>query len=478
MRITNALVDGNGRSSLFTVSALDGSTPIINTGVSLTNANAAHVAIVDGSGNQITSFGGGTQYTDGNATVAHPIGTMPVYDNAGTISKVSVANGLPIQPATGASFAVTGTFWQATQPVSGTVTANAGTGTFNIQSNASVNVSQYGGNAVASAGQNGVFSIGGNQATNNNVSTNAYPVLIAGSDYGGTPKIQSMKVDSSGKQYVSTVDTVTTVTTVTTVSAVTAISNALPAGTNTLGSVKLTDGTNTAGVTTSSSLKADITTIAGNAVSTAASGVLLVGIADGAGNKITTNSSTYTAKFALDANILGVLGTAFTDAGKVNVQGDVASGSSDAGKPVKLGAYAVNAEPSAVTNGQRVNLIADLTGKLITSPHANKENFISGVGTATGTSGTSVISAQGAGVKIYVTSISIANTGSSTSLITIQSDPAGTPSTLWYLINPAGGGDNITFDPPLVVPANKAVGFTAGTGSTTQYVSISGYIGS
>ena len=35
------------------------------------------------------------------------------------------------------------------QPVSGTVTANAGSGTFNIQSNASVNLSQVGGNAVA-----------------------------------------------------------------------------------------------------------------------------------------------------------------------------------------------------------------------------------------------------------------------------------------------------------------------------------------
>lgn len=41
---------------------------------------------------------------------------------------------------------------------------------------------------------------------------------------------------------------VTTVTTVSTVTAVTAITNALPAGTNTLGSVKLTDGTNVATV--------------------------------------------------------------------------------------------------------------------------------------------------------------------------------------------------------------------------------------
>lgn len=38
-----------------------------------------------------------------------------------------------------------------TQPVSGTVTANAGTGTFNIQANASVNVAQVAGNTVSTA---------------------------------------------------------------------------------------------------------------------------------------------------------------------------------------------------------------------------------------------------------------------------------------------------------------------------------------
>jgi hypothetical protein len=43
--------------------------------------------------------------------------------------------------------------------------------------------------------------------------------------------------------------------------------------------------------------------------------------ADGAGNLLTTNSSTYTAKFALDANLLGTLGTAFSTAGKVDVKG-------------------------------------------------------------------------------------------------------------------------------------------------------------
>lgn len=43
--------------------------------------------------------------------------------------------------------------------------------------------------------------------------------------------------------------------------------------------------------------------------------------ADGAGNLLTTNSTTYTAKFGLDANLLGTLGTAFTTAGFVDIKG-------------------------------------------------------------------------------------------------------------------------------------------------------------
>ena len=41
----------------------------------LTNSNALNVAIVDGSGDQITSFGGGTQYTEDAAAAANPTGT-------------------------------------------------------------------------------------------------------------------------------------------------------------------------------------------------------------------------------------------------------------------------------------------------------------------------------------------------------------------------------------------------------------------
>ncbi len=56
-----------------------------------------------------------------------------------------------------------------------------------------------------------------------------------------------------------------------------------------------------------------------NAETTKVIGVIRA--SDGAGNLLTTNSSTYTAKFALDSNLLGTLGTPFTTAGFVDVKG-------------------------------------------------------------------------------------------------------------------------------------------------------------
>lgn len=100
----------------------------------------------------------------------------------------------------------------------------------------------------------------------------------------------------------------------------------------------------------------------------------------------------------------------------------------------------------------------------------------SGTGTTTGTSGVSVISAPGANIFLYITDVIIANTGSTTSLITLQLDPAGTPTTLGYTIAPAGGGSNLHFSTPLkVTTANKAFGFTAGSASTTIYCTAIGF---
>lgn len=59
----------------------------------LTNSNPLTVAIVDGDGSQITSFGGGTQYTEDAAAAANPVGTVPILIRKDTPAGVTTTDG-------------------------------------------------------------------------------------------------------------------------------------------------------------------------------------------------------------------------------------------------------------------------------------------------------------------------------------------------------------------------------------------------
>lgn len=76
---------------------INGSFSISGSPIPISNAPTAIVtAIVDSSGNQISSFGGGTQYTDGGTPPTHPIGPTLEFNNGGTWATVSAANPLPV----------------------------------------------------------------------------------------------------------------------------------------------------------------------------------------------------------------------------------------------------------------------------------------------------------------------------------------------------------------------------------------------
>lgn len=67
----------------------------------LTSSNPIATAIVDGNGDQITSFGGGVQYTEGD-TDSSITGTAVMWEDAGnTLAAVSVAKPLPTQLSDG-----------------------------------------------------------------------------------------------------------------------------------------------------------------------------------------------------------------------------------------------------------------------------------------------------------------------------------------------------------------------------------------
>jgi hypothetical protein len=166
----------------------------------------------------------------GNPLYVDVTNTVPVTLTSTTITGNVAVTGTfyqATQPVSGtvavsnfpASQAVTGTFWQATQPVSGTFwqTTQPVSGTVAFS------------NTTLAVTNTGTFAVQASIAASQTIAvTNA-----------GTFAVQAS---------IAAAQTLATVTTVGTVTAVTAITNALPAGTNTLGSVKITDGTNTGAV--------------------------------------------------------------------------------------------------------------------------------------------------------------------------------------------------------------------------------------
>jgi len=179
-------------------------------------------------------------------TLLKPANTLAAVTLVSTVTNLSQMAGAAISMNTGVrdtgtqrvtiatndSVPVTGTFFQATQPVSGTVTANIGTsGSLALDAsistlNTSVNTLLKPANTLAA-----VTTVGAVTAI-----TNALP---AGTNNIGDVDVLTLPAITIAAAQtlatVTTVSTVTAVTTVSTVSAVTAITNALPTGTNIIG---------------------------------------------------------------------------------------------------------------------------------------------------------------------------------------------------------------------------------------------------
>lgn len=167
-------------------------------------------------------------------------------------------------------------------------------------------------------------------------------------------------------------------------------------------------------------------------------------------------------------------------AGSQSMGGTVATNVAINSNPLNLGAQAVSSENTAVTTARQVQLTADLVGKLIVLPYANPENFVSGAITTamTGTTTTSLLAAPAAGLRNYITQITVSNSHATVGTdVIIQDGSGGTPL---YTIPAAAvyGGSVITFPTPLRQPTTATAIFCANvtTGASTK-VSASGYKG-
>ncbi len=267
-----------------------------------------------------------------------------------------------------------------------------------------------------------------------------------------------------------------------TIAAVTAITNPLPAGTNVLGHIIIDAGT------------AAIGKLAANSGVTI--GAVEIAAAQTLGTVTTVGTvTTITNVVHVDDNggsltidgTVAISGTvtvgshAVTNAGTFAVQaaGDVASGSADSGSPVKQGFAATTSQSglTLVSDAQRVNGRAGVDGIPIVRPNTNLEDIVTGTGSATGTSNTSVVGAQGAGVKFYLTDLCISNSSATAVEVTLIDDVAGANTSKWgpFPVPANTSGVVKSFVTPIPFSANKAAGFVSSSGVTTIKVSFAGF---
>lgn len=178
---------------------------------------AGPIYIVDANGNPISSFGGGTQYTDGATAPTHPVGTEIVFNNAGTMTAVSNSNGLPINGSITATNPSVGTSGSAIPTSSTLIGGSDGT---NLQqllvesaSHPNLRLALYNGANQLAIDSSGRLTLVPNQ------------VVEIGD---GTTPTQKMAIDASGRI------------------SILAINSALPAGTNVIGHIIVDSGAITA----------------------------------------------------------------------------------------------------------------------------------------------------------------------------------------------------------------------------------------
>lgn len=238
--------------------------------------------------------------------------------NGSTISlgQTTMLNSLPVVIASDqTAIPVSGTFWQATQPVSGTVTANQGTAAA-LSSGWPVKVTD-GTNTMPTmdvVGRAGLITL--TDGTNKQTFMSTTTTSKFGADINilsilGTAPTTVGKLDVKGADGDIFVRQATA-----------SNLNATVVGTGTFAVQAALNAETTKVIGTVRALGnagAIFDQATGSAVPANA---IQIGISDGTNLRApTANSTTYTSKYGMDVNILGTLGTAFSAAGKVDVKG-------------------------------------------------------------------------------------------------------------------------------------------------------------
>lgn len=210
-------------------------------------------------------------------------------------------------------------------------------------------------------------------------------------------------------------------------------------------------------------LDVDVTRVSGNVTVVQGTASNLKTDANITNASITVAQAT-SSNLKTDANITNT---------SVAVGGTVAHDAADSGNPQKMGTRARSTVITSVATDDRADSIGTLQGYLITYPYALPQSALTGTASSTGTGDTAVIAAQGAGITINITTITVYNDSTTNTFVNIKDGS----TTRLVVPAPAKGGAMITLPSPLRITANTAFNFASAAGVTTMYVSAVGFAG-
>lgn len=155
---------------------------------------------------------------------------------------------------------------------------------------------------------------------------------------------------------------------------------------------------------------------------------------------------------------------------------NTAHDAADAGNPLKIGAKAAGALSTLtpVAAGDRTNLFAGLDGVMLTHPHAPLGDRASGVAAITDGASTSVVAAQGAGIRFCATTLVVSNSSATNVTVDLRDGTAG--SVLMTIPAAANmGGGVIPLSVPLCTTANTIFAADPSAAATTVTISAVGF---
>jgi len=156
----------------------------------------------------------------------------------------------------------------------------------------------------------------------------------------------------------------------------------------------------------------------------------------------------------------------------VPVIGAAAHAAAVVGAPLLLGAEGLNAERAAVANGQAVRMAADLAGRQVVLPCALPEqSFFANVSLAV-VGAVVARAAPGAGLRIYLTAVTLTNPAASANTGTLLDGAAQ----ILNLALAANASIAAAFPVPVRLSAATALNFNI-SAATQMIVHASGYVG-